>query len=137
MSPPRPCGRLHRPWRKIPGMRWGRYLVGALCLALGIGFIGLSAPAAVGAIAYPSDLPLPMALTLGGTGLFFICVAAYFWVRAVRLTPGDDMLSDQRGLLVSLMLVTSVLLIGGMLWSMMHLDFWRDTISGMIDGGSQ
>jgi membrane protein implicated in regulation of membrane protease activity len=118
-------------------MRYGHYLVGALCLALGVGFVGLSAPAAVGRVLYPSDLPLSFALFVLGTGVLFLCMAAYFWVRAVKLTPGDDILADRRGLLVSVMVVTAVVLVGGMLWSMADVGFWRDTIAGMLDGTSR
>jgi hypothetical protein len=118
-------------------MRLGRYLVGALCLALGILASGMSVAAAAGSIIYPSDLPLPFTLTLAVTGVLFICMAGYFWVRAVKLTPGDELLADDRGLMVGLMVVTTILLAGAMVWSMMHPDFWAGAISGMLDGSTQ
>jgi len=111
--------------------------VGAFCLALGILSGGMSVAAAAGSIIYPTDLPLPFTLTLAVTGLFFLCMAGYLWVRAVKLTPGDDLLADDRGLLVGLMVVTTLILAGAMLWSMMEPDFWTGTVRGMMDGAAR
>jgi hypothetical protein len=93
--------------------------------------------AAVGSIVYPSALPLLFTVFLAGHGAAFIFMAGYLWFRAVKLTPGDDLLADHRGLLIGLMVGTTILLTGAMLWSMLQPDFWIDTISGMVDGRSQ
>jgi drug/metabolite transporter (DMT)-like permease len=114
-----------------------RYVLGTICLALAILFIALSGPAAAGYIFNPTEVPPGLILMLFGIGCFFGILAVYLWIRAVKLTPGDHILSDQRGLLVALMLVTTLFLGTGMLWILADPEFWRGVISGMIDGSSQ
>jgi hypothetical protein len=114
-------------------MGWIRYLLGTICLSLGLLLVGISLPAAAGRILYPDELPSGFVLSLVVVGAIFLALAAFAWVHAIKVTPGDDLLSDQRGLLVGLMLVTTLALGGAMLWSMVHVKFWRDTVAGMRD----
>jgi heme/copper-type cytochrome/quinol oxidase subunit 3 len=115
-----------------------RYAAGTICLALAILLIAMGAPTvAAGSILRPRELPAGMVVAFLAAGVFFAVFAAYSWVRAVKLTPGDDILSDQRGLLVALMLVTTLLLGGAMLWLMAHPSFWRGAIDGLIGGASR
>jgi drug/metabolite transporter (DMT)-like permease len=111
---------------------WIRYVLGALLLAAGVIILGLSVAAAAGTLVYPTDIPPSMSLFMTVFGVIFVLLAAFLWVNAIQVTPGDHILEDKRGLFVGLMLVTTLAIGGWMLWSMTHADFWRDTIAGMM-----
>jgi len=71
--------------------------------------------------------------------LFFLlhgaaCVgfAMYLWYRAIKVTAGDDVFADQRGLLLASMLITALATFGAMAWTMTTPGFWRDSIAGML-----
>ncbi|HYR29201.1 MAG TPA: hypothetical protein VEU30_12095, partial [Thermoanaerobaculia bacterium] len=69
--------------------------------------------------------------------VFFALLAALAWVRAIRVTPGEHLLDDQRGLLIGLMIATVILLAGFVVYTAVHLEFWRGAIDGMRDGAAR
>jgi hypothetical protein len=67
------------------------------------------------------------------TVLFFLATA-YFWFRAIRLAEGDDVLSGERGLLLSLMLVIVIGFAAFVILIVVQPEFWRGVIEGMAAG---
>jgi hypothetical protein len=110
------------------------YLVGAVCLALGLVFLTMSVPAAAGVAIHPARIPLSLVVTELVAGLLFVAAAARFWWGAIKRAAGDHLLDDQRGLLVGLMVVTTFTFVALISWSMMHPSFWAGALDGMMDG---
>lgn len=109
-----------------------RYLIGAFSLAVGTLFIGMSAAAALGSIIHSADLEPWFMLFLLLQGAACVGFAIYLWYRAIKVTAGEDVFADQRGLLIALMLITALATFGAMGWAMITPDFWRDSIAGML-----
>lgn len=110
-----------------------RYFLGTLCLFIATLTAMMTAPAALLTI-FQSEVAPSMTVALVVVAAFFLLLGVYSWVRAVRLTPGDDLLEGQRGLLIAMMVVTVLLLAGFAIYFMLQLDFWRGAIDGMRDG---
>jgi hypothetical protein len=101
-------------------------LFGGLFFAFGsVGFATIRAVKAV-----PLAVP---AICLLLAAMFF-AATAYLWVRAANMAEGDDLFSGDRGLLVSLMIVTVLVLTGGTIWMVAHRDFWLGMFDGLSSG---
>ena len=112
-----------------------RYGIGTICLFIAT-FTGMmTAPAAVLAI-FQSEAAPGITVMLVAVAAFFAVLGVVSWVRAIRVTPGEHLLDDQRGLLIGLMIGTVVLLAGFVIYSAVQVDFWRGAIEGMRDGAS-
>jgi hypothetical protein len=110
-----------------------RYFLGTLCLFIATVTAMMTAPAAVLTI-FQSEVAPAMTVMLVLVAAFFVLLGTFSWVRAVRLTPGDDLLEGQRGLLIAMMVVTVLLLAGFASYFVLQIDFWRGAIDGMRDG---
>lgn len=109
------------------------YLVGAICLAVGLVLLAIAVPTAAGVAIYPERIPVSFLVRGIIGGLLFLFVAARFWWGAIKRTSGDHILSDQRGLLVGLMVATTAVFIGLISWTMLNPGFWAGAISGVLD----
>jgi len=110
-----------------------RYVLGTLCLFIATVTAMMTVPAAVLTI-FQSEVAPGMTVMFVVVAAFFVLLGVYSWVRAVRLTPGDDLLEGQRGLLIAMMAVTVLLLAGFAVYFVLQIDFWRGAIDGMRDG---
>lgn len=108
-----------------------RYVAGTIFLFIGSAYFAMSAPAILAAGL--AQISMSVVVRMLVAGACFVFLGGFLWVRAVRLTPGDHVLSDQRGLLVALMLVTTVLIAAGLLWSMLQPEFLHGSFEGMVD----
>ncbi|HEX6100056.1 MAG TPA: hypothetical protein VF432_27335 [Thermoanaerobaculia bacterium] len=117
-----------------PGVGLVGFVAGAVCLAGGLVSIAVVLPTMAGATIYRIDVARSMFLASLAVGVVFFAAAARLWWGALQRTGGDDLLSDQRGLLVGLMVVTTVVLVGAMVGMMLNPEFWEGAISGMRDG---
>jgi hypothetical protein len=66
-------------------------------------------------------------------GILFLLMTLILWYRSVKLCPGDDIFSDQRGLLVALMVITILVVGGGTTWLAANPDFWAGMLRGVIE----
>jgi hypothetical protein len=109
-----------------------RYLAGTICFFIAMpmfligGLLGVIAPAV-------RHFPPAMAWTFFGIGTVLVVTGAYLWFRAVAVTSGEDVLDGNRGLIVSLMMITALILAGGTLYFAVNPDFWRGALAGMLD----
>ena len=110
-----------------------RYLIGTInfLIAVPMFFIG-----SLVAVINPAVSRFPPAMTwvLFGIGALLVVAGAYLWYRAVAATPGEDVLDGDRGLLVSLMVITALILAGGTLYFALNPDFWRGALAGVLEG---
>lgn len=109
-----------------------RYLIGTISFFIAVplflfgGLIGVIGPAV-------RSLPPAMTWIFFALGAFLIAIGAYLWYRAVAVTPGDDVLDGDRGLIVSLMVITALILAGGTLYFALNRDFWQGALQDMLD----
>jgi hypothetical protein len=109
-----------------------RYLIGTITFLVAVpmfligGLVGVINPAV-------SRFPPAVAWIFLGLGAFLAATGAYLWYRAVAVTPGDDVLSDDRGTIVSLMVITALILAAGTLYFALNPDFWRGALEGVLD----
>ncbi len=108
-----------------------RYILGAISLTMAVACFLMFVPAAISLGITKTGLPPAFVLLFVALGSFFTVIGAFLWVRSVQRAPGDDIFSDQRGLLVSLMLATVLLLGAATLWLALHPDFWSGMMQGM------
>ena len=100
-----------------------RFILGAVTLLIAA---LLSFGAVAGAVAgFWPGAPVVSPFFLFVPAIFFFLVTVYLWTKAIRSTEDDDLFSGQRGLLISAMIVTTLVIAGTMLFFSMDIDSWR------------
>ena len=108
-----------------------RFALGLVTLifAVGLSTVVLSS-AAVHLIV---RLPAWASVLFASMAAFFFLATAYLWFQTIRMTAGDDVLSGERGLLLSLMLVSAIAIAGLGALIVVQPEFWKGAAAGARD----
>lgn len=60
-----------------------------------------------------------------------LCAALALWTSELRRTEGDDLFTGRRGLLVAMMVITSLVIFGLTIAMLLNRDAWRGFFEGL------
>lgn len=112
-----------------------RYLLGTVCFIVAMPCFLIGAFAAVISPAAGGRIPPAMAWAFLSVGVVLVVIGIYAWYRAVNVLPGEDLFSEQRGLMVSLIVITTLIIAGGTVYFAVNPDFWQGALRGLLVGG--
>jgi hypothetical protein len=108
-----------------------RFILGVITLLIAA-FLSVAAIGGAVAAFWPGAARVPL-LVFFLPALFFFGVTADLWTKAIQATEEDDLFSGQRGLLISAMMVTTLLIAGVMLSLILNVGFWHGLVAGLRD----